>query len=214
MARSPSYLRSLGRFLGLALLAALSACAGNSPPPISASAGQCLAELDRRGIQYQPEVMRASVSPCIVDNPVRVTADGIPWNQPGIVSCSFALEMERFTREVVEPAALRYFGQPVRRLRHFGTYSCRETHDGHASEHAVGKAIDVAGFELADGTLVMVEHDWRRGGPRGRFLHDIARRACRYFSVVLTPDSDRDHYNHIHLDTGPYRLCWHRAMRR
>jgi hypothetical protein len=210
MASSQSHLL----LFGMALLMALAACAQRIAPPVSPAAGQCLAELGQRGIQYQPETMPASISPCSVDNPVRVSAAGVPWNQPGVVSCGFALSLERFTREVVEPAALRYFGKPVRRLRHFGTYSCRETRDGHHSEHAVGKAIDVAGFELQDGTLIMVEHDWRRGGPRGRFLHDIARRACRYFSVVLTPDSNRDHHDHIHLDAGPYHLCWHRSGKR
>jgi hypothetical protein len=209
MASSQSYL-----LFGMALLGALAACAPTAPPPVSAAARQCLAELDRRGIQYQPEAMPASVSPCTVENPVRVTAAGVPWNQPGIVSCGFALELARFTREVVEPAALRYFGEPVRRLRHFGTYSCRDMRDGRLSEHAHGKAIDIAGFELHDGTLVLVARDWRRGGPRGRFLRDIARRACRYFSVVLTPDSNRDHHDHIHLDAGPYRLCWHRTGKR
>ncbi|HYC13481.1 MAG TPA: extensin family protein, partial [Stellaceae bacterium] len=34
-----------------------------------------------------------------------------------------------------------------------------------------------------------------------------ASRACDYFSVVLSPDSDRYHYNHLHFDIGPWRLC-------
>ena len=46
------------------------------------------------------------------------------------------------------------------------------------------------------------------------FLHHVARNACRYFSVVLTPDSNRDHYNHFHLDIGPGRVCSVRSVGR
>jgi hypothetical protein len=35
----------------------------------------------------------------------------------------------------------------------------------------------------------------------------VARAACGYFSVVLTPDSNADHFNHMHFDLGPDRLC-------
>ena len=31
--------------------------------------------------------------------------------------------------------------------------------------------------------------------------------ACRRFSVVLTPNSDRFHQDHIHVDIGPWRKC-------
>ena len=82
--------------------------------------------------------------------------------------------------------------------------------NGHASrlsQHALGLAIDIAGFRLSDGSTVSVEHDWAGPGPKRLFLRHLARRACQYFSVVLTPDSNADHYNHLHLDIGPERLC-------
>jgi hypothetical protein len=74
------------------------------------------------------------------------------------------------------------------------------------SEHATGRAIDLAGFELADGSRVSVKDDWDEG-QRGRFLREIATRACAYFSVVLTPETDRHHRDHLHLDVGPWRAC-------
>ncbi len=97
----------------------------------------------------------------------------------------------------------------MRLLRHLGTYACRrETgSSGRWSAHASGRAIDIAGVELADGTVITVEHDWRGGSAKSRFLHELARRACRRFSLVLTPDSDRDHHDHIHLGDGKWRLC-------
>src|SRR5215469_5087350 len=94
------------------------------------------------------------------------------------------------------------------RIDHLGAYSCRAV-SGHdkLSEHAYGLAIDISGFRLSDGTSVSVERDWARSGPKSTFLHHAARAACGYFSVVLTPDSNADHFNHFHLDLGPSRLC-------
>jgi hypothetical protein len=68
-------------------------------------------------------------------------------------------------------------------------------------------AIDISGFQLSDGTIVNVERDWAQPGPKSAFLHEVARAACGYFSVVLTPDSNADHFNHMHFDLGPDRLC-------
>ena len=40
-----------------------------------------------------------------------------------------------------------------------------------------------------------------------RLLQLAASAACRWFGVVLTPDSDRWHQDHIHVDLGPWRRC-------
>jgi hypothetical protein len=195
--------------LAVPLIAAALGLASCAPrvPPAPTLARQCLAELDRRGVEYKVAPMPAASSSCAVDDPVRVSAAGVPWNQPAIVACPFALTLDDFARDVVEPLARRYFGEPVTLLRHYGAYSCRTTHGGRDSLHAKGEAIDIAAFVLADGTVVSVEQGWRGGGREGRFLHALAHAACERFSVVLTPDSDSDHANHIHLDSGRYKLC-------
>ena len=187
---------------------ALACCARPPPPPQPLSAlGQCHAELDRRGIAYVTAPIQAATASCAVDDPVQVSAAEIAWSQPAIVACRFAVTLDDFARDSVEPLAKRYFGEGVSILHHYGAYSCRTTSSGRPSLHAKGEAIDLAGFVLEDGTVISVEHDWRRRGPRSQFLHALARAACGRFSVVLTPDSDKDHLNHIHLDSGPYKLC-------
>jgi hypothetical protein len=100
-------------------------------------------------------------------------------------------------------------GRNVVRVDHLGAYSCRASTGRHdqLSEHAYGLAIDISGFRLSDGTSVSVERDWARSGPKSAFLHHLAHAACGYFSVVLTPDSNADHFDHFHLDLGPSRLC-------
>jgi hypothetical protein len=190
----------------LALLL-LAGCAAATPP--GEPAGLCLARLDRAGIAWKPVATPVGHGGCAVDNPVEVSAAGIAWNQPGVVSCGFALALDAFLSEDVEAAARARFGESVRLLRHFGTYACRRESSGSGrwSQHAQGKAIDIAGFELSDGTVILVARDWWRRGPKRDFLHEVAQRACRRFGVVLTPDSDRAHRNHIHIDDGPYKLC-------
>lgn len=198
---------SVWRWSAVLALLLLAGCAAPAPP--SESARLCLARLDREGITWKPAAVPVGHGGCAVDNPIEVSAAGVTWNQPGVVSCGFALALDAFLREDVEPAARARFGQSVRLLRHFGTYACRRESSGSGrwSQHAEGKAIDIAGFELADGTVILVARDWRRRGPKRDFLREVARRACRRFSVVLTPDSNAAHRNHIHIDDGPYKLC-------
>ena len=186
--------------------ALLASCVARPPPPLPIAA-QCLAALDQRGVRYAVAAMKASLSSCAVDDAVLVSATTIAWSRPSIVSCGFALTLDDFARDAIQPLARAQLGRSVRLIRHFGTYACRSTRGGRESLHAVGEAIDIAGFELEDGTVISVEQDWHRPGARSAFLHAIARAACARFSQVLTPDSDRDHFNHIHLDSGPYRHC-------
>lgn len=203
---------------GLAALAPfIAGCASPQPAaslavPASGPAlvgEQCLADLDARGVRYRVAAVPVSTGPCSVENPVQVTGAGVTWNQPAVMTCALADRVDRFLIEAVEPLARRYLRTKIARLDHFGAYSCRSV-DGMAgrwSEHASGRAIDVSGFLMKDGERISVEHDWRLGGPRGEFLHAVAKRACDYFNVVLTPDSDKLHYNHLHLDIGRWRLC-------
>jgi hypothetical protein len=131
------------------------------------------------------------------------------FSRPATMSCKLANQIDEFEREVVQPAARSEFGERVTRIDHLGAYACRANTGtrGRFSEHAFGRAIDVAGFRLTDGTRISVEHDWSGSGAKQRFLRRVAKGACQYFSVVLTPDSNADHYNHFHLDIGPGKVC-------
>lgn len=193
---------------GAALLAALLAgCAGTSP---GGGGRACLATLSRHDVDYQQiEADDPRDSRCTVDTAVRVRRIEVALNHPATMSCGLASRLDEFEREVVQPAARSEFGEHVSRIDHFGAYACRANTSmrGRFSEHAFGRAIDISGFRLADGTAISVEHDWSGSGAKRRFLHLVARGACEYFSVVLTPDSNADHYNHFHLDIGPGKVC-------
>ena len=124
------------------------------------------------------------------------------------LSCALASRLDHFEREAVQKLAQEELGPRVVRIDQMGSFSCRGIGGrSRLSQHALGLAIDIGGFRLSDGSTVSVQHDWNDPGPKGQFLRQLARRACRYFSVVLTPDSNADHYDHLHLDIGRDRLC-------
>lgn len=222
---------SFRRFIVVALLLGLSACARPVAPPVAVAPppmivdpdAACLNELAAMRVVFQP--VQAFGEPeqggCGIANPVKVTAGSVPWNRPGVVTCGMARTAARFEAEVMQPAALARFGQPVKKLHHAGTYDCRVRRNGSTpvaaalggsrggrlSEHAKGQAIDIIAFELADGTMVSVKKDWRGAGAKSAFLHEVARASCSTFNVVLTPNHDRLHQDHFHLDIGPHTLC-------
>lgn len=206
-------------------LSLLGACASPppprpAPPPIVDPDQACLRDLRDRRVAFEPQGPVGGGT-CAIANPVRVTADsGAAWNRPGVVSCSMARVVDRFETQVVQPAAQRYLGQKVARLHHMGTYNCRNrrtettvasadmgSKGGRLSEHGKGQAIDIGAFELADGTMISVKKDWKGAGRKSEFLQAVARASCEHFNVVLTPNHNRLHADHLHLDIGPHRLC-------
>lgn len=121
-------------------------------------------------------------------------------------SCSVALGLFLWEKQVLQPAAQRHFGQAVTRVESFGSYACRPVRggrEGRWSEHASANAIDVAGFRLADGRRISVAGDWTREGREAAFLRDIRDGACKMFSTVLSPDYNALHRDHLHLDQAP-----------
>ena len=74
---------------------------------------------------------------------------------------------------------------------------------------ALTDALDVAAFLLADGRTVSVACDWQRPAddPRRRFLQAVHDGAGGVWKVVLGPDYDATHRDHLHLDSGRSRAC-------
>jgi hypothetical protein len=189
------------------ILVGLAGCGGAPAPSLSGRA--CLARLDAQAVSYRPLAEApGDRSMCRVDTAVRVSRVEAGLNQPAVMSCALASRLDEFERDVVQPLAREDLGRRVVRIEQMGSFSCRGIRGrSRLSQHALGLAIDIGGFRLSDGSAVSVKHDWSEPGPKRQFLHHLARRACRYFSVVLTPDSNADHYDHIHLDIGRDRLC-------
>ena len=202
--------RSGGAACVAGLLLLLLAGCGGTPGTSDLTGRACLARLSDNDVTYRSlDDFEPPRSACRVDTAVRVTRVAARLNKPATMSCALAARLDEFERKVVQGLARDELGRRVVAINHLGSFSCRGVNGGHSrlSQHALGRAIDIAGFRLSDGTTVSVEHDWRGSGPKREFLRRIARKACEHFSVVLTPDSDSFHYNHIHLDIGPERAC-------
>jgi hypothetical protein len=119
------------------------------------------------------------------------------------LACPIVSVLDRWLADSVQPAAMRWFGARVVEIKQISAYSCRGMNgnsNAHISEHAFGNALDIAGFTLADGRQISVEHGWKGMPEEQGFLHDVQASACQQFTTVLAPGSNVYHYNHIHVD--------------
>ncbi len=160
-----------------------------------------------------------SPSGCGAERPFVVSAavGGSVRLQPSAtLRCPMIVPVERWIADVVQPAARRHFGQPVESLRVVASYACRSRNSRYGaklSEHGRANALDVAAFRLADGRTVTVKRGWHAWGSESGFLRRVRAGACRYFTTVLGPGSDRYHHDHFHLDLarhgrrGNIRVC-------
>jgi hypothetical protein len=130
-------------------------------------------------------------------------AQMLSLNQEGTFTCPMYAAVNRWLEQVVQPAAMARFGQPVVELRTMGTYSCRRMNNGTGtsrySEHAFANAIDIGGFRLADGSLVTILKGWKGGLEEQYFLREVHAGACSHFATVLGPGVAL-HHDHFHMD--------------
>ncbi len=133
--------------------------------------------------------------------------------------------------QVAAAVAIEIYGRPPSRLQHMGTYACRRigAYPTWLSEHALGNAIDLEGFNFAraprDKPLpeglpkalggpfsIRLARHWKSkqgyAALHARFLRTFARRLIGrkdIFRVLLGP-SYAGHHNHFHLDVAPWRI--------
>ncbi len=127
-----------------------------------------------------------------------------------MMACDLAAAVALWRRQSVEPAARELLGAEVRRIDHLGVYACRGVGDpvtGRPSAHAQAKAIDIAGFRLSNGKQITVERDWSGQGAEAKFLRRVRDDGCRLFGVMLSPDYNAAHANHLHMEMGRGGLC-------
>jgi Extensin-like protein C-terminus len=119
------------------------------------------------------------------------------------LACPIVAALDQWIGTAVQPAAMRWFRQPVVEIKQISAYSCRGMNgnpNAHISEHAFGNALDIAEFDLADGHVITVQYGWRGTPEEQGFLHDVQSAACDQFTTVLAPGANVYHYNHIHVD--------------
>lgn len=146
-----------------------------------------------------------------------------------LVSPVFRERLVRF-EEVAAALAREVYGREPRRLVHYGAYNCRvvRTIKKLISEHALGNALDVVGFDFAPATKAtplpadaprslrfafevrVLRHWGKTEGPNaihGRFLELLTERLRErpdIFRSMFGP-GHVGHEDHLHLDVSPWR---------
>jgi hypothetical protein len=144
---------------------------------------------------------------CGIPNAVRLRAvSGVRLSTSATIDCNTAKALKRWVdRSVIPETDGR--GGGVAELRVAASYACRGRNNqpgARLSEHASGRAIDISGLTLRDGTTLTVLQDWG-SGRNGRLMKSLHRAACGPFGTVLGPNSDRFHRDHFHFDTARHR---------
>jgi len=215
----------------LLLLLALTACGGSRKPPavpaVGANASQarlagvpivqltespelCHFVMAHAGITYRPVADKREGAGCYLKDTIALSPDSLPLDREATTTCALGAGVVVFERTIVEPAALRHFGVPLKEMVQWGTYACR-TRNSRAgapiSEHATANAIDIGAFVLADGRKVTVLDGWDGSSAERAFLREVHDGACGIFHGVIGPEGDAQHRNHFHLDMGAWRFC-------
>jgi hypothetical protein len=181
---------------------------------------ECEAELSRRGVQFaRVDEARGVLAPIRLEGPLHgvtyrlnlpeAQRETSPWE---IVDCRLALALDDFSVQLT--------AHDVVEVVHYSIYrppSSRWPSSKIASRHPGALAIDAATFVKKDGRRLSVEHDFHgrigartcegatKPSPATAEALELRQIVCdaagaRLFNVELTPDYNRAHYNHFHLE--------------
>lgn len=194
-----------------------------APDPSPPSTAGCLGELRKAGTSAEPVPAPGVPDPaCTIEEPVRLSAIADPSGRPGaialpdrpIVACRLAVAFSAWAGRVAAPILADSRKSELRAILTGPGFECRPRNrqaGAKLSAHALGLAIDVAGFRFADGPALSVGTA-AKGGDEAAFAA-VRASACGWFLTVLGPGSDLFHANHLHLDvqqhgsSNRYRIC-------
>jgi hypothetical protein len=184
----------------------------------------CLAELVERGVPFERLLAGeagGTAPPRSVATPIRLTGPvrGVHYRQTArpeldpkapatILDCCLALALDDLSGVLAAHGVVE--------IEYLSMYRTGFTPPG--VRHPAGRAIDVAVAKLADGTRYNVEHHFfgrpgaqtcgpgaeapRREHPGAIFWRQVACELdrLRSFNLVLTPNYDWGHRDHLHLE--------------
>jgi hypothetical protein len=171
---------------------------------------------------------RATDHRCAPQEMVRYRSSALRTSSGVVAHPAFIARMPELER-VVHEVSIAHYGRAPRRMLTVGAFVCRNIRgrDDRVSEHALGNALDVQGFELpamrrADvapaamprrlrrGFMVTVGAHWRARDEAGRyhgaFLRALVARLAHddVFRVIYGP-AHPGHTGHFHFDMSPFR---------
>lgn len=170
---------------------------GGDAAPISQI--DCAAALQARNVQF----VFPSNPPSTIKTPVTISSiNGVQLRY--VESASYGTLMTSCNGAIsLADTANCFTGtSPLRSIVHIGSYNYRTIGTSNVlSSHAYALAIDIAGFEYADGTRNVLPADWNINAKTltaGAKKIDTLLRGA--FSQVLGPEYNPDHYNHWHAE--------------
>jgi hypothetical protein len=144
---------------------------------------------------------------CGVESAVKVrSVSGIGLSQGAVIDCTTAAALKTWLDRTAKPALAKK-GGGLKSLKVAAHYACRTRNNqkgAKISEHGKGRAIDISGFRLKDGTEVSVRKGWN-ARKYSKAMRQMHQGACGPFGTVLGPKADRFHLDHFHFDTARYR---------
>jgi hypothetical protein len=191
---------------------------GDGKAPVGATT--CQRALGAQSVVYEPTTYRprratpTAKTECHLIDPILLsgTIHGVDFVSRGrdkpsrmLVACDLAIALARLATQART--------QGIRRVFHAGTTHCRTIRDTETlSQHAFGMAIDITALETDEGRMINLAEHWEHDGPwpktaQGKLLRSFARRLHddQVFNIVLTPEYDVGHRDHLHLDLTPGR---------
>jgi hypothetical protein len=107
---------------------------------------------------------------CPLVDVVRVRNFGpVALSSSFLASCPLALSAALYINQQAQPLTRQIMGSRLTRVDHFGSYACRNIYhrqDARRSEHASAQALDISGFQLADGQKITVLQGWKNARTR------------------------------------------------
>jgi hypothetical protein len=191
--------------------------------PSQTDPAMCLTALKAAGFDIETaEQPSSSDGRCRIEAPVRLKAVPVPSRQGSsvrltdepILACRFADQLGHWIGDLVAPLVAGIKDTDLKAVRTGPGFECRNRNGattGKLSSHAEGLAIDISGFEFANGATMRVK-------PEARIAPDPAlaalrTAACGWFTTILGPGSDEAHGDHLHVDierhgsSDRYRIC-------
>lgn len=192
-----------------------------APETETPKTGSCLQRLSGLDVSFKP-LAAISAGGCGAPRPILLSeVAGVELVPPATVTCDVAESLFDWVTGTVQPAARKRLKTQVTKVHVAASYVCRRRNNqrsGKLSEHGKANALDMSGFSFAKTDAVEVGGGWGAGilkavglSANGSFLDDIRKGACKSFTTVLGPGSDRYHGDHFHVDAlqrrNGYRIC-------
>jgi hypothetical protein len=182
---------------------------------------RCQDDLRARGVAFAPGPETRAIDDPILLEPV---IDGVTFKARGaqrparlLVACALGLRLARLAQLAKSNGVDEVLHLGVHNYRPMRNPTCIQNNNCKLSQHAFATAIDIYGFRsAAGGAVYSAERDWVintraavcPGAPRGEGDTLLHRMACemhaqKLFNIILTPNYNALHRDHIHVDLTP-----------